>query len=30
VTSIGWMEILKRTGVEISEGNCFAWAAQLA
>ncbi len=27
---LSWTDILKRTGVEIYTGNCFAWAATLA
>jgi len=28
--SIAWTEVLRRTAVDISEGDCFGWAAQLA
>ena len=27
---LAWTEILRRTGVEVYTGNCFAWAATLA
>jgi membrane protein len=28
--SIAWKQVLRRTAVDLSEGDCFGWAAQLA
>ena len=28
--SVAWRQVLRRTAVDISEGDCFGWAAQLA